>query len=51
MELLTIKSDDSLRKGLEKLNKSGLATLFVVDDNNIHFYMNGKEYVSFIITM
>lgn len=35
MELLTIKSDDSLRKGLEKLNKSGLATLFVVDDNNI----------------
>jgi perosamine synthetase len=34
MELLIIKSDDSLRKGLEKLNKSGLATLFVVDDNN-----------------
>jgi len=34
MELLTIKSNDSLRKGLEKLNKSGLGTLFVVDENN-----------------
>lgn len=35
LESLTIKSNDLLRKALENLNKSGLATLFVVDENNM----------------
>jgi perosamine synthetase len=35
LELLTIKSNDVLRKALENLNKSGLATLFVVDQNSM----------------
>lgn len=35
LELLTIKSNDVLRKALQNLNKSGLAILFVVDENNM----------------
>ena len=32
---MTIQSNDNLRKALEILNKSGLSTLFVVDENNM----------------
>ena len=35
LELLTIQSNDVLRKALENLNKSGLSILFVVDENNM----------------
>jgi perosamine synthetase len=35
LESLTIQSNDRLRKALESLNKSGLATLFVVDENSM----------------
>lgn len=35
LESLTIQSNDRLRKALETLNKSGLATLFVVDENSM----------------
>lgn len=35
LELLTIQSNDRLRKALEALNNSGLATLFVVDEKSM----------------